>query len=189
MHISRELKGDASNKMGEINLSNIQARVQVTVPVVSLLPERPEHEIDDNGEAAEDTRLEESGRRDAERRRSGGQPGGAARDESTGCTGYAGYTEGSGAIGTVRPGRYSRVAGLQGAATLAGYGSIDTPTARLLTGSQAGWVRILCRRHHVMKHHHGCGDGAIVHGYDQVALHTASQAHPRGFLQGAIQSD
>lgn len=40
--------------------------------------------------------------------------------------------------------RYLRVAGLQGAATLAGYGPIHAGAARLLAGLQAGWDRISC---------------------------------------------
>lgn len=83
------LNGAPTNDTGDIDLTSIRARVQVTVPVLTLLPD---------------------------------QAGGTRADAHPDL----------------------RVAGLHGAATLAGYGPIHPDTARLLAGLQAGWDRISC---------------------------------------------
>lgn len=73
-----------SNETGDVDLSGVSARIQITVPILGLLPEeqRPEH-------------------------RTG-------------------------------------IAGLQGAAMLAGCGPIDTDTARFLASIQPTWDRVSC---------------------------------------------
>lgn len=70
---------------GAVELASVQARIQVTVPVLTLIPDGPR----------------------------GPRPD-------------------------------LRTAGLQGAATLAGYGPIHPTTARLLSALQSGWDRISC---------------------------------------------
>lgn len=84
------LNGTPTNDTGDIDLTSIRARIQVTVPVLTLLPDHAggAHDPDEHPDL--------------------------------------------------------RVAGLQGAATLAGYGPIHIETARLLAGLQAGWDRISC---------------------------------------------
>lgn len=77
--------GVTGHAEGTIDLAGIRARIQVTVPVLTLIPDH-DHE----------------------------------------------------------PRRDLKTAGLQGAATLAGYGPIHPTTARLLTDLQSGWDRISC---------------------------------------------
>lgn len=100
------LNADPIAEAGDIDLSKIQARVQVTVPVLSLLPKAGGLDLESSAASEHRPAGEHS---DPDARRS-----------------------------------YLGVAGLQGAAMLAGYGPISAHTARLLAGLQAGWDRISC---------------------------------------------
>ncbi|MBK0417604.1 DUF222 domain-containing protein [Leucobacter sp. CSA1] len=125
------LHGAPSNDLGEIDLSSIRARVQVTVPVLSLLPAtRAVSEAGDNDPGAHG---------------GDGERGGVGACGDADERGDAGARGGDGERGDAASERhYLRVAGLQGAAVLAGYGPIDAATARLLAGLSAGWDRISC---------------------------------------------
>ena len=132
------LNGAPSNGLGEIDFSGIQARVQVTVPVLSLLSERAGRigaaggGVAGTGETSDTSETDDTSTTTADT---------SAADTSAADKGAAEDTTAEDTAGTYR---YLRIAGLQGAATLAGYGPIDTATARLLAGLSAGWERISC---------------------------------------------
>lgn len=107
--VSLLLDGEPSNDEGLLDLSDVRAKVQVTVPVLTLL-----------------TGPEELGTSDS-----------MNTDNSMNTDGSM-SADGSGGA------RYLRIAGLQGAAVLAGYGPIGAATARMFAGLSKGWDRISC---------------------------------------------
>ncbi|MBK0418161.1 HNH endonuclease [Leucobacter sp. CSA1] len=120
------LNGVPSNGAGEIDLSGIRARVQVTVPVLSLLRDADTAEDVDSAAGADAAGAD-------------AVDAGAVADAAAAGAAAAGGADNPGGAR-----RYLGIAGLQGAAALAGHGPIDAATARLLAGLQAGWDRISC---------------------------------------------